>query len=433
MLRWNESLIRTWFASLPSAKAPPVKFALLGDDPQAIQLARAAARAPHELVWIGQSGPATVELLERSPQATVGERWEVLLTERVADAVILGRSGDDAKDRERLRLLAQSAVPLVVSHPACLDVLFYYEIEMVREEARGVLHPVVLGRGHPALREMAACCKASHGAPDEGTGGIGRVDQLVVERSLARRDRDSVLATLARDAMLITEICGRIEQVSAMGSVAKSRAAEAKDGEPLADALAGLGVQLATEGGVAVRWSMLPAGPEDAATWTLHGETGRAVLNMRGEAPWRFTWEREAALEPLAFEDYRPVENELAVAAESIKVEGGVGDWLNAARSLEVVDAAEQSLRRGRAIELYELRPSEASTFKGVMSAMGCGILVAGLVLAVVVGILGDALNLPFTRYWYVVLLLVMVLFLLLQFLPTFLLGGRSGKRPADS
>ncbi len=401
-----------------------MKFALLGHDPQAIRLARAATRPPHELVWIGQQSPSTAELLALAPDAVVDDsEWEALLAGQIADAVILGRGADETIVRERLRLLAQSAAPVVVSHPVSLDVLLYYEIEMIRAESRGVLRPFVAGGGHPALRAIAA---ASAGEADltDPVAGLGPLEQITIQRYLARRDRDTVLCSLADDAFLVAQACGRIVQVTATGGPAGKHSEADLSGTIDSESLAGLGVHLATQSGVAVQWSVLSGGPEDGAAWTLHGAETTATLRTFGHAPWRWEPDRIGEYSPpttdgrRVFDDAHEALDDLIAA--SISGDDGAA-WRWATRSLEVVDFAQLSLQRGRAMELFDQRPSEASTFKGLMSAVGCGILVVGVLLAVLSGIVGAIFNLPITGAWYVILLVVMVVFLLLQLLPALL------------
>ena len=60
----------------------------------------------------------------------------------------------------------------------------------------------------------------------------------------------------------------------------------------------------------------------------------------------------------------------------------------------ELTETIDRSLKRGRTIELHYEEYSEASsTFKGMMSAIGCCLLMVGLFAVVLVGVLEDFLR----------------------------------------
>ncbi len=90
--------------------------------------------------------------------------------------------------------------------------------------------------------------------------------------------------------------------------------------------------------------------------------------------------------------------------------------WGAAARDLELVDAAQESLRRGRQVQVHEMQYTEQQVFRGLMSALGCGLLMVSVVILT----LGAALGTRFaawTSWWPAALLVLLVGFLLLQLL----------------
>src|SRR5207245_9829661 len=58
-------------------------------------------------------------------------------------------------------------------------------------------------------------------------------------------------------------------------------------------------------------------------------------------------------------------------------------DWADAVRSAQLTGAVERSLRRGRVISLEFDEHTEDSTFKGIMTSVGCMTLLLIPVLAV--------------------------------------------------
>jgi hypothetical protein len=53
--------------------------------------------------------------------------------------------------------------------------------------------------------------------------------------------------------------------------------------------------------------------------------------------------------------------------------------WNEACRALEVTEAIQRSLRRGRQIEVRTEEAADISNFKGIMSSVGCGIIIFGM------------------------------------------------------
>ena len=115
-----------------------MRFALLGADPDAFDLARAVTDSgEHTLVSAHDLGQNEALARRELPGVRLAEHWEGLLAGEV-DAVIIARAADDDLRAEQLRKLVQAAVPLVVSHPVHDSMLVYYELEMIREESRAI-------------------------------------------------------------------------------------------------------------------------------------------------------------------------------------------------------------------------------------------------------------------------------------------------------
>ena len=88
---------------------------------------------------------------------------------------------------------------------------------------------------------------------------------------------------------------------------------------------------------------------------------------------------------------------------------------------MEIAEAAAESLRRRRTIEIHQQDRSEQQTFKGVMAAGGC-LLLLGVLAMLPVTVLMDGFGAtvrdnPWWRLWPVCLLSPIVLFLALQIL----------------
>ena len=329
-----------------------------------------------------------------------------------------------------LRRYVQEGTTLVVSHPAC-SAIAALELDMIRRDTKARLIVHFPGARHPALDDLAAYVTAGDDS------AIGRVEQVVVERRLAQRQRTTVLEQFARDAYLLRQITGRITRVGATAP----QAGEAAWGS--------LGVQMTGDGQMLLRWSVEPGDSSNSGRITLIGSKGRVTLEMPGTAPWQLTTTSSAS----AARSY-PREDVDRLVGERLKLEltAATSDWPGVCRDLDVADLVEQSLRRGRMLELHHETVTEEDTFKGVMSAVGCLLLLLVplvLIAAVVIdgfvhgwhsqmdynpqgaaGLAGQSTS-GSGRSWLILILLPLLLFLLLQ---TLQLVFRSGaKRPTDT
>jgi hypothetical protein len=367
-----------------------LKFALLDLDAELLTLAGALVESGHKLLLAVQPGESEGALRALAPEIRILNDWEGILA-CDADAVLMGRPGDEAVRLEQLRLLAQEKVATVFLHPQTISTLAYYELDMHRQ-ATGVRLVSCEGlRHHPALAALRA--SAGSDAPPP------RIDQVICERRLGDRSRPAVLRQLASDLGAIRRLVGDCEKVSALGTIGD-------------DPQAGhLGVQMTTDSGALVRWSIGPSAAGDEARWTIVTEQGPIgwTIDRHGHAVLEHGDEKVA---------YTARE---ALHATAAAVTAALDDatnfaWREALADMEVVEAVERSLRKGRTVELFHEEASEQGTFKGLMAAGGCLLLVLSIGLAIAATIVGK-FRLVIANAWPFVLLVVLVAFLLLQLL----------------
>ncbi|MBI3469100.1 MAG: hypothetical protein HY000_39350, partial [Planctomycetes bacterium] len=82
----------------------------------------------------------------------------------------------------------------------------------------------------------------------------------------------------------------------------------------------------------------------------------------------------------------------------------------------ELAEGVERSLLKGRTIEIQREDHSEQGTFKGMMTSVGCGLLMISL-LVVLAAALASGLGFQQFRFWPYLLLGVLGAFLLMQLL----------------
>lgn len=356
-----------------------MRFALLNVDAELLSAAESLAAAGHELSLVVRPGDYESALTAIAPRIRVLDDWEGLLA-CGADAVLLGRAGPDADRLEKLRLFAQENVTTLLLHPQTTSVLAYYELDMHRQAGSARLVP------YEPLRQLAVFSPVSGATATDAATSVDTtkiedaVDQVICERRLTDRSRPSVLRQLACDLGAVRRLVGPIEKVSALGTIGDDPAA------------GHLGVQMTASGGALVRWSIAPAVAADDLKLTIVRKSGSTTVEIADKASV-------------------DADRITAVLADS---SGSL--WAEALADMEIVEAVERSLRRGRTIELFHEQPGEHGTFKGLMSAGGCLLLTVSICLPIVASIVGK-FRFGIADLWPKVLLAVLVPFLLLQLL----------------
>lgn len=397
-----------------------MRLALLGTDPDTLGLLAAAESAGHDLVWLGEVRPEdSAEVGRLLPNLGASADWELLLDRSLADAVIVGRGTASADLRaEQLKRLATDAGALLVVHPATNSVLTYYEVDMARRESGCVVrhyNPVV---GHPVVAELARWVR-------EGHESIGHVVQVTCDRALAEPTREAVLGQFSRDAELLRAVLGDISSTSAIGP---------RDD---ASSYASLQVQMAVDGDVSARWSVAPpAGEAQGARLVLIGQRGTVALLLPARPtsgdPWELRTEVAGRSETLPLPAWDPAQasiDALDAALASVDAEGAAtaSTWEAATEAMEVADAVELSLQKGKSVDVHHQKLTEQLAFRGTMAAFGCGLLTLGLLVLVAMTLLGGVEAVwgqPLLPSWPLVLFGLLAVFLLLQAVPL-LVGKR--------
>lgn len=408
-----------------------MKFAILGTDSDILQLAAAARSDGHEIVWLGDvRGEDTAAMSALAAgQIDRSREWELLLDHETVDGVLVGRGAASEELRvEQLKRLVAEAMPLLVVHPVFASVLPYYEIDMARRETGGIVqhfNPLV---GHPILSELGEWVRSGHPS-------AGPIHQVTFERSVAGAARAEVLSYLARDVELLAAVAGDIRRVSAIGPTT------------LDASFASLQVQITSVGVASLRWSVGSAGINSAGLQiTLQGERGTVTVResnagQRGPTLWQIEVACDDRHDRRALEAYDSAPMAIQRFADAT-AQGDAHDratmstWDSATRAMEVVDAVELSLQKGRTIEVFQQQLTERLAFRGTMAALGCGLLLIAFLAIVAVALLGGAEGMLRQRLapaWPMVLLAVLAFFLLLQAIPMLAQKPKKGDRAAPT
>ncbi|MBP87959.1 MAG: hypothetical protein CMJ64_14750 [Planctomycetaceae bacterium] len=348
--------------------------ALIGSNDDSLRLAKAiAATGEHTIRRVLDADHHRNELFDIAPGATWDDDWETLLVEGEVDAVVAASHSDVPRLEDQLRKLTQAGVPLIVTHPLH-DSLFAYELEMIREDVGGTIIPYFAGIMHPAWSYCAEFLQV------DKASAIGPPEQVLFERHLEDRDRGAVLATLSHDLTTLRHLIGDITSINAVGGATDETA------------YANLCVNLVGNSGSTARWSVSGADGECVGNVTLIGADGKSILTMtNGDSSAQ--WNQQTNSDERK-ENKFDLQDEFACLIDqlecSVASRGTESDWEGICHDLEVVEQTERSLKRKRTIELRRDSQTEEGTFKGLMSAGSCLMLLLVLfgffVFAVVEG-----------------------------------------------
>ncbi len=291
------------------------------------------------------------------------EGWEGLAAETRVDAVLVASCTESTRERraEQLRMLVQMDLPVLVVHPGC-EAIVAFEIEMQAVADSVRLMTYQPWAAHPVWESAADLIS--------NPGSLGPIKQIVIERQLENNDHQTALHALAQDACIARKLLGPIQRIGALSSDASG--------------LASSPVQMVATGppeGPTAQWSSLHLPPICDLRVQLIGSEASATLQWSdGQAPQWLVAGEEILLPP--FDAAKDALDRLRT------LKPGLTDWIEASRGTELAEAAERSGKRGRAVDLYEESHTEANTFKGVMAASGCMLLMMillGFVIAAVV------------------------------------------------
>ena len=341
--------------------------------------------------------------------------WEELL-HGGADAAIVSSlrelSPSEWETRyDQLRKLTQAGLPLLLLHPSC-DAIIGFELEMIRQDSAAPLIPYWPGNTHPAVEMLTKMQRGPQPAP------WGKLEQITIERSSTTGERTRVLHDLSSDLGPVRRLLGSFHRVHAIG----------QDSEEEKGAWSHFTTTVLNPQGEMARWSCSPGRQQSGAVLKIAGSEGRAVLHMPDQQPWSLRIEGAETTDH-DFSEWNPADEIYSYLedARAGRTLPETAHWLGCCRVQEVIEAAERSLKRGRTIELYQEIPSEASTFKGVMAASGCMILLFSVFCVLLAGIV-EGLQLPFRDHWLwkmwpVCLTAILVTFLAMQLLQVFARG----------
>ena len=410
-----------------------MNFALLGFDPFLAGFARFLLRqGPHRLRWACAVGGLKRELNTTHSEIVFLEKWEELVGEPAADAVLVGalpstagqnRDEATAASDEIVRRLAQAGKHLLLICPEEFSLMTFYELAMIREETGNVIMPIRCERFHPGFASL--CLPGASGEIEalrhvalERCGGTGPERYRSAGEAHWEGSR-TLQRTFARDAFLLQHLVGSFTHVTAlMAPKPATLDTQTAPGTTGTEPPESLCISMVSDRGFLTTWTAISA-PEIHRIARLTITTDNTVRTLEWTDLESSVTQRIEGAEGASTKQLGPWDPAADVLNRFSKAVGGEEqdrDLAEATHCMELIDVAARSLRRGRAIELRHEVSTESDAFKGTMTSVGCGLL--GLVLmALVVTAAAEGLGLGWVRYaWYGIIPLL-VLFLVIQFL----------------
>jgi hypothetical protein len=394
-----------------------MKFALLGADAETFPLVKELVSDPDHQLTVAYQVPEAlaITLKEIAPEVSFQDDWEALLHEPVASALIVSSHShfsneQQEKRADQLRKLTQAARPMLVTFPACESIVGF-ELEMIRRDVQGILVPY-----HPDLCDPVLDALIGWFKPGHANGPPGQLEQVTMERRIMERDVAVLRHQLTRDTSLIRQLVGEIRRVSGMGQ------AFSPESGPFH-----LTANFDSQQQALCNWSLCTTHQPYLARITLLVGGGPAELRLQpGTNSWQ--WEEptpewlasldspttprsnparimlDRFLQTLSATGPHRDRSSVSETSERNKVNASPSEhapplfsWMDACRAQEAAEAVERAVARGRTIELFNEEHSEEGTFKGIMAAGSCSLLMLTLFL-LVVGSIIEGVRLPYAR-----------------------------------
>lgn len=366
-----------------------MNFLILGDGPDEDAWARALADDPDHTLWAACPG------LKAFPKLPGGVDLDGALAIAGVQAVLAG--GDATLRAEGLRRAASIGLPVLCLHPPGPNADPYYNVALSRAETGAVVVPDLPARLHPGVASLAKALRE---------GGAGTSKILRYEATLGPGEGALVGVGFARVVDLIRAVLGEVEAVNATGDPAGPAPTER------------LVVQLRGPKGrrAEVR---LEAGPPSMARFAVTSAEGSLTLEFDPSFHGPSTLLRRSAAESEVATDLGTWDPKAALLRSFAAAGQGVDarpNLLDGTRAMEVMEAAERSLRKGRTIDMFYEEMSEAGNFKSVMASTGCAVLL-GTMFLYIASRMGPAIGLNWTEYLAWLIPPVLVLFVAAQLL----------------
>lgn len=366
-----------------------MNFLVLGDGPDELAWAHMLADHPDHRLWAAYPG------FKAFPDLPGGSDLDEALATAGVEAVVAGGAPDLRS--EGLRRAAAAGLPVLCLHPPGADADAYYQVALSHQETGAIVVPDLPARLHPGLETLRQAIASQE---------LGAYRGLRFEMPVGPADGSLLGVVFPRVIDAVRALLGEVDALTASGD---------PPGEDPADSLLVILRGPDARRGEARLWT----GPHEPARLSLAGDRGSLTLEFdptfcgAARLVRRLPASRESET-TTELEPWDPRAAILQTLTEAVAGHQVHPDLLDGTRTMEIAQAAAQSLRRGRTIDLHYEEVSEASNFKSVMISMGCLLLFAAMI-ALPAALIGPSVGFPWTIYIAYAIPPVLIGFMLLQ------------------
>ncbi|HEY7154654.1 MAG TPA: Gfo/Idh/MocA family oxidoreductase [Gemmataceae bacterium] len=345
-----------------------MRFALLGDHPDGVEMARALAESGRHRV-IACTAPF-------GEVRRVSDLEEVLADPAVEAVIVAGHPGVRPA---QLRRALQSERHVLCVHPPDQTPEIAYEAAMIRNDTGCVLLPLLPEATHPAVRRLAEFVHHKDGAASP----MGVFRLLKMERGVAEEVLDGIWIAGQKPSFpgwdILRIVGGEVQEVSAF-----AESEELREGEPVL--IAGR----FEEGGL-FHVTLLPREKQPSWRLTAIGSAGRVELlfPLGWHGPAYLDWrDADGETHEEYWQSWDPWPALIETFEQSVEksADRPLLSWQDSLRALELDDAARRSVARRRSSLLEYPEATEEVGFKGTMTLVGCS-LVWGVVLLLILSV----------------------------------------------
>ncbi len=364
-------------------------FLILGDGAEERAWAEAiAGRGGHRLVaaYPGFAG---------WPEVPAPRDFDDAIATAGVEAVVVG-GGLEVRG-EWLRRAAAEGLPTICLHPPGDDSEPYYQVALSRDETGAVIVPDLPLRLHPGGAALRRALQAEELGPFRG---------LRHEAPAVSRDGDLVRHAFPRMVDVVRALLGEIAALTATGDPPGDRPDESLVVQLRGPQSRRAEVRLGTDPGEPSRLVVVGAEGSLALEYDPDLALPARLVHRPASGPERVEelgpWDPHAAI--------------LDVLARALDHRDAPihPDLLDGTRAMELAEAVARSLRRGRTVDLHYEEISEEASFKGVMTSLGCAVLL-GILVVLPAALMGPAMGIPWTIYLAWAIPPLLVGFILLQ------------------
>lgn len=346
-----------------------MRFALLGEHPDGLDLARALADSGRHSVV------AVSALLDEATLVRLGQPHRVsdveeILADPAVEAVIV--AGGPASRAAQLRRALQSERHVLCAHPAGDRADVAYEAALLQGDTGKVLLPLLPEALHPALTRLAELVGRSGARSPLGDFRLLQVQRASTGELLDDAGGEQAAALPGWD--VLRRVGGELAEVSSLA-----------DGDELTPGRPVLLAGRFADGGL-FQVTLLPHRRRGRWTLTIIGSDGQAELTRADgwDGPAQLCWHgADGAAGEESWPAFDPWPALIAAFETALRGEATALTWDDAVRALELDEAVRGSAARGRVQRLEYPDASEEAGFKGTMTLLGCGLLWALLLLLV--------------------------------------------------